>query len=748
MLKKILIAVAVVLVIAMSVGGYEAWSLYNGASGILGFHNPAGPNCKQPPLHSASGLPSLLPWEAAQAKAAPTPTSAGKKLIACIDPGSQESSLNGDHRINILVLGSDTDCKFEQYLTQTVFVVTIDPVHKTVGMLSIPRDSWLPIPGSILGDSYTYAKMDQAFAAGEEAAGSTNGTKEFQNGALYAESTISQNFGIPIKLWAWVGLDGFVKVINTLHGVDLNAIHPIEDDQYPGDKLQGGCNGFTRVFIPAGPQAMDGSTALQYVRSRHSDLIGDFGRGQRQLQTMVALRPKIETLGLTDFFTVKSLLSDLAGFVKSDIGVNAVGSYVSFAKNLKISQIKKLVLTPPKYSSTAAIDTPEGVQDVVNLNWNAVNPAVAKMFAPIKSGKHKTPHKHHPKFVSTTEASAYLSRVSGAVPQPPSRPTPQFSGPLNGSIYYVAGGNVYRYNSSGTTQITHTTAISGASITGNGRVLAYYRRWSQNNADIWLKNLQNGRSKQITFSHNGDGYLSNTVDCVDYPFCGYVWNVNPVIAPNGKSLVYSSDAYKDLDESPLNYNLDCATSPANNGIDLAIYRYDVASGSATMETAPCWEAGGDVDARFNPANPNEIVYTEYYYVQDTSNIASRLIVLNPTTGKRWRITGYHGRNMQAAWSPNGTRLAWIGSSDQSTTLYEAKYSKGRLVTGTRKVLDTGLVAEPEFSPDGKHLVYFKLVGSDFQMWIINLHNGWPVGQPMRLITPSNLTTTSAPDWIK
>ena len=70
-------------------------------------------------------------------------------------------------RINILLLGSDTDQKFGTssggatvYLAQTDIIVTIDPASQTVGMLSIPRDFYINIPG------YGMGKLDEAFEHG------------------------------------------------------------------------------------------------------------------------------------------------------------------------------------------------------------------------------------------------------------------------------------------------------------------------------------------------------------------------------------------------------------------------------------------------------------------------------------------------------------------------------------------------------------------------------------------------------
>ena len=118
-------------------------------------------------------------------------------------------------RINILLLGSDTDQKFNgNYIAQTDIIITIDPATKSVGMLSIPRDFYINVPGSGMH------KLDEAFGLG---------------GVALSRLTIYQDFGIPINYYAWVGLDGFVKVIDTVGGVDVDVIHPITDDNYPDD---------------------------------------------------------------------------------------------------------------------------------------------------------------------------------------------------------------------------------------------------------------------------------------------------------------------------------------------------------------------------------------------------------------------------------------------------------------------------------------------------------------------------------
>lgn len=281
------------------------------------------------------------------------------------DAPSKVSSAGGDilsgPRINVLLLGSDTDQKFTDasgqthYIAQTDIVVTIDPATKSVGMLSIPRDSWLNAPG--YGGSM---KLDEAYGYG---------------GAALSEATIHQDFGIYINYYAWVGLDGFVKVIDTAGGVDIDAIHPITDDNYPDDvgNKTGDLYAYKRLTIAPGPQHMTGPGALEYVRSRHADLVGDFGRSVRQQQVLTQLKAKLNSPDIIG--KLPELAKDLNGFVKTDMQLADVFKLMNFARTLDQNKIQRLTLGPP-YSSSARVNG----KDVVILDCGKIQPLIAKMF--------------------------------------------------------------------------------------------------------------------------------------------------------------------------------------------------------------------------------------------------------------------------------------------------------------------------------------------------------------------------------
>ncbi len=270
-------------------------------------------------------------------------------------------------RLNILLLGSDTDEKFHGlYLAQTDIVITIDPSTNYVGMLSIPRDLYVSVP------NYGAMKLDEAYATGQR----------YQNNAVgLSRLTIYQNFGIPINYYAWVGLDGFIKVISTAGGIDIDATHPITDDIYPDDTgTSQNAYGYKRLYIAPGPQHFDGPTALEYVRSRHADLVGDFGRSARQQQVLSQLKSKLVNSNIIS--QLPAIAQDLNGYLKTDMQILDVVKLMNFARTIDPNKIQRVILSPPTYSYAAvASDGPDKGEDIFLPNCPAIQKVIASMFA-------------------------------------------------------------------------------------------------------------------------------------------------------------------------------------------------------------------------------------------------------------------------------------------------------------------------------------------------------------------------------
>ncbi len=255
-------------------------------------------------------------------------TSSTSPKIA-VTPSVNLSSL--PNQTNLLLLGSDNDQKFSgNPLTQTMMVVHFDYAKKEIDMFSIPRDLWVRMPSLT-----SYGKIDQA--------------AEY-NGIPSAISVVEQTFGIPIDHYAWVGLYGFIKSIDAVGGVNIDAVHPVLDNAYPTDINSSNPYGIKRLDIQAGMQHMNGEQALEYVRSRHEDLIGDFGRTQRQRQLLLTLKQTL-LQSKSSLLDVPAIFDSMKGQIKTDINPLIAMQLATFYITNKgsITQ-KQYTLTPGEYS--------------------------------------------------------------------------------------------------------------------------------------------------------------------------------------------------------------------------------------------------------------------------------------------------------------------------------------------------------------------------------------------------------------
>ena len=178
-------------------------------------------------------------------------------------PASSSASSSGT---NVLMIGSDsragltpeqqnalTTGSVEGNRTDTIMLLHI-PVLGTPTLVSIPRDSWVPIPG------YGNDKINAAYAVG---------------GPQLLIATVEDITGLKIDHFVEIGLAGIANTTDALGGVRLCPSQAY-DDEFSGLNVEAGC------------QLMDGPTALAYVRMRYQDPKGDLGRIERQQEFISA----------------------------------------------------------------------------------------------------------------------------------------------------------------------------------------------------------------------------------------------------------------------------------------------------------------------------------------------------------------------------------------------------------------------------------------------------------------------------
>lgn len=253
----------------------------------------------------------------------------------------------------VLLMGSDDDSKFapDQVNTQSMIMVRVDPTTRQATMLSIPRDLWVPIPSTGMG------KISWAYRIG---------------GPQAAMATVERDFKVHIDDYAWIGLEGLVKLIDRLGGVDVQVTNPVMDDYYPADLNTKSPYGYYRVAVLPGATHMNGVQALQYVRSRHGDIRGDFARSERQQQLLLAIKAASAHVNVAD---LPDLASAFNGEIKTSMGLDRMRSLMTIANHFDGPNVHRVVLVPP-YTSEGFVQD----QSVVFPDWAQILPLVHQTF--------------------------------------------------------------------------------------------------------------------------------------------------------------------------------------------------------------------------------------------------------------------------------------------------------------------------------------------------------------------------------
>ncbi|HET7279749.1 MAG TPA: LCP family protein [Dermatophilaceae bacterium] len=186
-------------------------------------------------------------------------------------PGTRPADTSG---YNYLLVGSDsreglTAAQRKEYATgnaagrrtDSIILVHVSSSGGKPALISIPRDSYVPIPG------HGSNKINAAFAFG---------------GPKLLVHTVEQATDLRVDGYVEIGFAGFASVVDSVGGVDI-CVKFTMNDKKAGINLKKGC------------QTLDGKNALGYVRARYSDPRGDIGRAERQRQFLAAIMKKAAT---------------------------------------------------------------------------------------------------------------------------------------------------------------------------------------------------------------------------------------------------------------------------------------------------------------------------------------------------------------------------------------------------------------------------------------------------------------------
>lgn len=267
--------------------------------------------------------------------------------------GISVKQING--RINVLLLGVGSDQTDEPDLTDTIIFASINADKKTITLISIPRDLWIPELNNKINTAYVIGKSKK-------------------DGLSLAESEVSKILGQPVQYGLRLNLGGLSQAVDLVGGLDINIDRTFDDYEYPKAGKEDDPCGHTdtevaslSAQIASGSASaleafpcryihvhfdkdlthMDGKTALEFVRSRHAEGIEgtDFARSARQEKIIKAFKDKV--LSPTTLFNPVKLISlytAIKANIDTDIPQNQTDDFIRLGQNLQNAKFENGVI--------------------------------------------------------------------------------------------------------------------------------------------------------------------------------------------------------------------------------------------------------------------------------------------------------------------------------------------------------------------------------------------------------------------
>ncbi len=226
---------------------------------------------------------------------------------------------------NFLVLGADVRPGPWMMHTDSIMLMSIDHDTQQVGILSVPRDLWVDIPG------WGADRINSAYFLGDY-------TKYKGGSPALAKAVAEKTLGVPIQHVVLIKMDGLAKLVDALGGVTVKLDCPLYE-QTPDPKNP---NKLVNWSLPAGEVKLNGEQARKFATYRY--LTSDFGRAKRQQQLIWALRNQAESINILP--RIPQLWSALAGTFSTDLGVLDVLRLARFGLQLDSTKVTGTALAP------------------------------------------------------------------------------------------------------------------------------------------------------------------------------------------------------------------------------------------------------------------------------------------------------------------------------------------------------------------------------------------------------------------
>ncbi len=246
-----------------------------------------------------------------------------------LDDGSviEMAAWDGQTRYTIIIAGLDRreDQSNEPVRTDSLMLVSIDPANESIGLLSIPRDLWVEIPGQEDRD-----RINRAYFLGE--------VRGAGGGPRLLQQTVSSNLGMRAHNYVLVDFKVLVDLVDLLGGIEVAIDYTINDERYPDKNY-----GYDPFYLAPGTHILDGEDALRFARTRHGN--NDVLRAGRQQQVIGGIRERVLSINFLQLIAqVPALLASLSENLQTGLDIQQIVQLAFFAKDVEADNIKMRVM--------------------------------------------------------------------------------------------------------------------------------------------------------------------------------------------------------------------------------------------------------------------------------------------------------------------------------------------------------------------------------------------------------------------
>jgi len=365
-----------------------AQSVVSGVQGPAGdeptpFNPPAdGGIVELAPINMPTAEPTLvaeMPAEnngdqaAAEPTIPPTPTTAPEvqaapQQVAEVEDPNAQYRWADPRQVRILLMGIDQRSATGErgpFRTDTMILVNVDPIRKTAGLISLPRDLWVQIP------DFQPGRINTANYLGDLNAYPGGG------GPALAMETVAANFGVRVDRYVVINFDVFERVVDIIapNGIEVCVTEVIDDPDYPDAGY-----GTIPVRFDPGCEFMNAERLLQYARTRATEG-GDFDRARRQQQVLDAIREHVLSAGgMATFLTqVPTLWAELSDNYRTNLTIDDIISLGFLMGEISRDDISFAVIDR-NYVQLG--ESPDGTQRILIPESTLIADLIQRVFYP------------------------------------------------------------------------------------------------------------------------------------------------------------------------------------------------------------------------------------------------------------------------------------------------------------------------------------------------------------------------------